>query len=143
MAEGAEAGAARRVRGGCGGAAAGKAAVDVVDAERARILGQRRGDEKKSIQQGRNRELYQPIQLHARYRVDGHVHGSRWYPMPGQGTLAPAADPERFKYLIKENPITGPITILITLKTDAFNHETTFSFVNAMPKDISTRNIVA
>ena len=44
---------------------------------------------------------------------------------------------------VKENPITGPITILITLKTDAFNHETTFSFVNAMPKDIRTRNIVA
>ena len=55
----------------------------------------------------------------------------------------PAANPERFKYLIKENPITGPITILIKLKTDAFNHETTFSFVNAMPKDIRTRNIVA
>ena len=55
----------------------------------------------------------------------------------------PAANPERFKYLIKENPIIGPITILIMLKLEALNHETTFNFVNAMPKDIRTRNIVA
>ena len=55
----------------------------------------------------------------------------------------PAAKPLRFRKFIKQKPITGPIIILIMLRIDALNHETTFNLVNAIPKDINTKNIVA
>tara|TARA_B100001057_G_scaffold224022_1_gene224297 strand:+ start:681 stop:1094 length:414 start_codon:yes stop_codon:yes gene_type:complete len=55
----------------------------------------------------------------------------------------PAATPLKFKYLIKPNPIKGPITILTKLKIEAFNQETTFNFVRAIPRDMRTKKIVA
>ena len=54
----------------------------------------------------------------------------------------PAAKPVSPKNLISANPIIGPITTLTAPSIDACVQETTLSLVNAIPKDIKTKNIV-
>ena len=54
----------------------------------------------------------------------------------------PAANPSKFKYLIKPNPIMGPIITLTAPRIDALVQETTWNLDRAIPKDIKTKKIV-
>ena len=54
----------------------------------------------------------------------------------------PAANPSRSKYLIKLNPIIGPIITLTAPNIDALVHDTTWNLDKAIPNDINTKNIV-
>ena len=55
----------------------------------------------------------------------------------------PAANPSKLKYKINKYPIIGPTITLPIEEIIALLSEKTFNRVNAMPKDIKIRNIVA
>ena len=55
----------------------------------------------------------------------------------------PAANPSKLKYKINAYPIIGPIITLPIEEKTALLSEKTFNLVNAIPKDIRIRNIVA
>ena len=54
----------------------------------------------------------------------------------------PAIKPDRFKNLIRVNPITGPSITLTTPRMTACVHETILRRVRATPSAIRTKNIV-
>ena len=55
----------------------------------------------------------------------------------------PAATPSKLKNLIIKKPINGPIKTLATEEIKALLNENTLSLVNAIPRDIKIKNIVA
>ena len=54
----------------------------------------------------------------------------------------PAIKPDKFKNLIRVNPIIGPSITLTTPRMIACVHETTLRRVRAIPSAIKTKNIV-
>ena len=55
----------------------------------------------------------------------------------------PASTPFKLKNAIKNRPIIGPIIILVKEFIKETFNEKTFNLVNAIPRDISTKKIVA